>query len=82
MLRRAKAVKGKLEELDRSNATSRKVPGCGPGSSTDRTRTSVVAGLGKKLKDLMDDFQVSICLLLMTTIDLFRPANCSRTHLI
>ncbi|RLM48739.1 hypothetical protein C2845_PMPSC004505 [Panicum miliaceum] len=57
VLRRAKAVKGKLEELDRSNATSRKVPGCGPGSSTDRTRTSVVAGLGKKLKDLMDDFQ-------------------------
>jgi len=55
---RAKAIKGKLEELDRSNATSRKVPGCGPGSSTDRTRTSVVAGLGKKLKDLMDDFQV------------------------
>ncbi|RLN12713.1 hypothetical protein C2845_PM09G17390 [Panicum miliaceum] len=60
VLRRAKAVKGKLEELDRSNATSRKVPGCGPGSSTDRTRTSVVAGLGKKLKDLMDDFQVRI----------------------
>ena len=82
VLRRAKAVKGKLEELDRSNSTSRKVPGCGPGSSTDRTRTSVVAGLGKKLKDLMDDLQVSICLLLMTTIDLFRPANCSRTHLI
>lgn len=58
VLRRAKAIKTKLEDLDRSNATSRKVPGCGPGSSTDRTRTSVVAGLGKKLKDLMDDFQV------------------------
>uniref|UniRef100_A0A0E0GHU0 Syntaxin N-terminal domain-containing protein n=1 Tax=Oryza nivara TaxID=4536 RepID=A0A0E0GHU0_ORYNI len=58
VLRRAKAVKGKLEALDRDNATSRKVPGCGPGSSTDRTRTSVVAGLGKKLKDIMDDFQV------------------------
>ncbi|AQL04376.1 Syntaxin-124 [Zea mays] len=57
VLRRAKAIKGKLEDLDRSNATSRQVPGCGPGSSTDRTRTSVVAGLGKKLKDLMDDFQ-------------------------
>ncbi|GJM98086.1 hypothetical protein PR202_ga15062 [Eleusine coracana subsp. coracana] len=57
VLRAAKAVKGKLEALDRSNATSRKVPGCGPGSSTDRTRTSVVAGLGKKLKDLMDEFQ-------------------------
>ncbi|XP_006656195.1 syntaxin-125-like [Oryza brachyantha] len=57
VLRRAKGVKGKLEAFDRDNATSRKVPGCGPGSSTDRTRTSVVAGLGKKLKDIMDDFQ-------------------------
>ncbi|XP_043693006.1 syntaxin-123-like [Telopea speciosissima] len=31
--------------------------GCGPDSSADRTRTFVVAGLGKKLKDMMDDFQ-------------------------
>ncbi|XP_039126587.1 syntaxin-124-like [Dioscorea cayenensis subsp. rotundata] len=57
VLRKAKAVKGKLEALDRSNAANRKVPGCGPGSSADRTRTSVVGGLGKKLKDLMDEFQ-------------------------
>ncbi|KAF8769717.1 hypothetical protein HU200_006326 [Digitaria exilis] len=57
VLRRAKAVKGKLEALDRANAASRKLPGSGPGSSTDRTRTSVVTGLGNKLKDLMDDFQ-------------------------
>ncbi|RLM79043.1 hypothetical protein C2845_PM12G06560 [Panicum miliaceum] len=57
VLRRAKAVKTRLEALDRANAASRKLPGCGPGSSTDRTRTSVVTGLGKKLKDLMDDFQ-------------------------
>lgn len=57
VLRKAKLVKGKLEALDRSNAANRKVPGCGPGSSTDRTRTSVVGGLGKKLKDLMDEFQ-------------------------
>ncbi|MED6145149.1 hypothetical protein PIB30_022292 [Stylosanthes scabra] len=35
----------------------KKLPGCGPGSSADRTRSSVVSGLGKKLKDLMDDFQ-------------------------
>lgn len=58
VLRRAKTVKAKLEALDRANAASRKLPGCGPGSSTDRTRTSVVTGLGNKLKDLMDDFQV------------------------
>ena len=57
LLRRAKMVKGKLESLDRSNASSRSLPGCGPGSSTDRTRTSVVLGLGTKLKSLMDDFQ-------------------------
>jgi syntaxin 1B/2/3 len=58
VLRRARAVKARLEALDRANAASRKLPGCGPGSSTDRTRTSVVTGLGKKLKDLMEDFQV------------------------
>ncbi|KAJ3692037.1 hypothetical protein LUZ60_012387 [Juncus effusus] len=57
VLRKAKQVKAKLEALDRSNAANRKLPGCGPGSSADRTRTSVVCGLGKKLKDLMDDFQ-------------------------
>ncbi|XP_020243917.1 syntaxin-124-like [Asparagus officinalis] len=57
VLRKAKVVKGKLEALDKSNAANRKIPGCGPGSSADRTRTSVVGGLGKKLKDLMDAFQ-------------------------
>lgn len=57
VLRKAKGVKAKLEALDKSNAANRKLPGCGPGSSADRTRTSVVSGLGKKLKDLMDDFQ-------------------------
>ncbi|GAB2298834.1 hypothetical protein Dimus_032911 [Dionaea muscipula] len=57
VLKKVKVIKAKLEALDKSNATSRNVPGCGPGSSCDRTRTSVVSGLGKKLKDLMDDFQ-------------------------
>ncbi|CAN6237530.1 unnamed protein product [Urochloa humidicola] len=57
VLRRARAVRSRLEALDRANAASRRLPGCGPGSSTDRTRSSVVTGLGKKLKDLMDDFQ-------------------------
>ncbi|KAE8723045.1 SYP124 protein [Hibiscus syriacus] len=57
VLKRVKIIKGKLEGLERSNAASRNTPGCGPGSSTDRTRTSVVSGLGKKLKDMMDDFQ-------------------------
>ncbi|CAA3023864.1 syntaxin-124-like [Olea europaea subsp. europaea] len=57
VLKRVKIIKGKLEALERSNAAQRKIPGCGPGSSADRTRTSVVSGLGKKLKDMMDDFQ-------------------------
>ncbi|XP_071704581.1 syntaxin-124-like [Rutidosis leptorrhynchoides] len=57
LLKIVKVIKGKLEALDRSNAEQRKIPGCGPGSSADRTRTSVVSGLGKKLKVMMDDFQ-------------------------
>ncbi|GAB4825015.1 hypothetical protein Ancab_007888 [Ancistrocladus abbreviatus] len=57
VLKRVKIIKGKLEALERSNATHRRLPGCGPGSSADRTRISVVTGLGKKLKDMMDDFQ-------------------------
>ncbi|XP_050213752.1 syntaxin-124-like [Mercurialis annua] len=57
VLKRAKMIKTKLEALERSNAAARNTPGCGPGSSADRTRTSVVSGLGKKLKDLMGDFQ-------------------------
>lgn len=57
VLRRVKLVKAKLEALDRSNAAHRNLPGSGPGSSADRTRTSVVSGLGKKLKTIMDDFQ-------------------------
>lgn len=57
VLKRVKLIKGKLEALEKSNATNRRVPGCGPGSSADRTRSSVVGGLGKKLKTMMDDFQ-------------------------
>ncbi|KAK9156208.1 hypothetical protein Sjap_003688 [Stephania japonica] len=57
VLKRVKQIKGKLEALERSNIAHRKLAGCGPGSSADRTRSSVVGGLGKKLKDMMDDFQ-------------------------
>ncbi|XP_061362481.1 syntaxin-121-like [Gastrolobium bilobum] len=55
-LKKAKLVKVRLEALDRSNETSRSLPGCGPGSSSDRTRTSVVSGLRKNLKDSMESF--------------------------
>ncbi|XP_052208423.1 syntaxin-124-like [Diospyros lotus] len=57
VLKKVKIIKGKIEALDRSNAAHRSIPGCGPGSSADRTRTSVVSGLGKKLKVMMDEFQ-------------------------
>ncbi|KAK1419406.1 hypothetical protein QVD17_28573 [Tagetes erecta] len=57
VLKRVKVIKGKLVALDKSNIEHRKIPGYGAGSSIDRTRTSVVSGLGKKLKTMMDDFQ-------------------------
>ncbi|XP_059296189.1 syntaxin-121-like [Lycium ferocissimum] len=55
-LKKAKFIKVRLEALDRSNAANRSVPGCGPGSSSDRTRTSVVNGLRKKLQESMNQF--------------------------
>ncbi|KAF6150132.1 hypothetical protein GIB67_023087 [Kingdonia uniflora] len=55
-LKKAKMIKVRLEALDRANAANRSVPGCGPGSSSDRTRTSLVSGLRKKLKDSMEGF--------------------------
>lgn len=57
VLRLSKLIKTKLQALDQSNAANRKLPGCGPGSSADRTRTSVVVGLGRKLKDITNEFQ-------------------------
>ncbi|XP_075509164.1 syntaxin-121-like [Primulina tabacum] len=55
-LKKAKVIKVRLEALDRSNAANRGLPGCGPGSSSDRTRTSVVNGLRKKLQETMARF--------------------------
>nr|DAD48333.1 TPA_asm: hypothetical protein HUJ06_018270 [Nelumbo nucifera] len=55
-LKKAKMIKVRLEALERANAANRSIPGCGPGSSSDRTRTSVVSGLRKKLKDQMESF--------------------------
>jgi syntaxin 1B/2/3 len=55
-IEKAKVVKHLLESLDRANAANRSLPGCGPDSSTDRQRTSVVEGLRKKLRDSMESF--------------------------
>ncbi|XP_058105231.1 syntaxin-121-like [Magnolia sinica] len=57
-LKRAKLIKVKLEALERANAVNRTLPGCGPGSSSDRTRTSIVGGLRKKLIDTMEKFSL------------------------
>lgn len=58
VLKKAKLIKGKLEALDKANIASRRLPGYGQGSPTDRTRTSIVNGLRKKLKDMMAEFQL------------------------
>ncbi|CAN6829829.1 unnamed protein product [Brassica oleracea] len=55
-LKTAKRVKVNLQELDRANEVNRSLPESGPGSSSDRQRTSVVNGLRKKLKDAMNNF--------------------------
>ncbi|MCL7040636.1 hypothetical protein MKW94_005676 [Papaver nudicaule] len=55
-LSKAKSIKTGLELLDRDNNESLKVPDCGPGSSSDRTRSSIVHGLRVKLKDTMESF--------------------------
>lgn len=54
--RTAHLAKSKLEGLDKENDRCRKLPGCGPGSSMDRTRTSVTATLRKRLKNTMGEF--------------------------
>ncbi|KAG0554724.1 hypothetical protein KC19_12G114000 [Ceratodon purpureus] len=53
----ARAIKGKLEDLDRGNAESRRVKGCEEGTPTDRTRMTITNNQRKKLKDLMGEFQ-------------------------
>ncbi|KAI3766957.1 hypothetical protein L2E82_17038 [Cichorium intybus] len=55
-LKKAKLIKNRLESLDRSNSSNRNLPGCGPGSSTDRTRTSVVNGLRNQFQTSMKSF--------------------------
>nr|XP_023927220.1 syntaxin-112-like [Quercus suber]POE92137.1 syntaxin-112 [Quercus suber] len=60
VLRKAKAIKARLESLDRSNEANRNVSvEYKEGSPVDRTRISVTNGLRVKLKDMMNDFQSS-----------------------
>lgn len=57
VLKRARAIRARLEEMDRSNAINRRLSGCKEGTPVDRTRSAVTNGLRKKLKELMMDFQ-------------------------
>lgn len=51
--RAAHGVKARLEKLEKSNSASLAREGCGPGSSTERSRSAITAALRKKLRDLM-----------------------------
>lgn len=57
VLKRARAIKARLEDMDRANAANRRLSGCRDGTPVDRTRSAVTNGLRKKLKELMMDFQ-------------------------
>ncbi|KAL6519944.1 hypothetical protein OROMI_032838 [Orobanche minor] len=57
VLKRARAIKAKLEDMDRANGANRRLSGCKEGTPVDRARTAVTNGLRKKLKELMMDFQ-------------------------
>nr|CAB3454484.1 unnamed protein product [Digitaria exilis] len=62
-----KAIKGRMEkDIDEvgkiarnvKNLENRKKPGCGKGTSVDRSRMSMTIALKKKLKERMNDLQV------------------------
>jgi len=52
----AHQVKTKVEALDKDNEAAKKVKGQQEGSASERTRTTITAGMKKKLKDLMGEF--------------------------
>lgn len=58
VLRKARIVKARLEALDHSNETNRRISAAfGEGTPVDRTRTLVTNGLRIKLRELMNGFQ-------------------------
>lgn len=52
----AKEVKVKIDTLDKLNNEAQQKKGQGVGTASERTRTSITAGLKKKLKDHMGEF--------------------------
>ena len=55
--REARECKLRLENLDATSAEASKLPGKGPGSSQERTRTAIASSLKMKLKTQMAEFQ-------------------------
>ncbi|XP_042442259.1 syntaxin-132-like isoform X1 [Zingiber officinale] len=54
----AHKIKHKLQDIDRDNLTNRNKPGCEKGTGVDRSRMALTNALKKKLKDIMNDFQI------------------------
>ncbi|GMN58459.1 hypothetical protein TIFTF001_027555 [Ficus carica] len=57
VLKKARAIRSQLEEMDRANAANKRLSGQKEGTPIYRTRIAVTNGLRKKLKELMMDFQ-------------------------
>ncbi|KAJ4851296.1 hypothetical protein Tsubulata_001167 [Turnera subulata] len=57
VLKKARAIRAQLEEMDRANESNRRLSGQKEGTPLYRTRVAVTNGLRKKLKELMMDFQ-------------------------
>ncbi|XP_057488791.1 syntaxin-132-like isoform X3 [Actinidia eriantha] len=53
----ARAVKAKLEAINKDNLANRQKPGCGKGTGVDRSRTNMTNSVTKKFRDLMIEFQ-------------------------
>ncbi|KAI3980487.1 hypothetical protein MKX01_008904 [Papaver californicum] len=57
VLKKAKIIRSRIEDLDRATVANRRLSGYAAGTPLDRARTSVTNGLRQKLKALMMDFQ-------------------------
>lgn len=57
VLKKAKIIRSRIEDLDRATIANRRLSGYAAGTPLDRARTSVTNGLRQKLKVLMMEFQ-------------------------
>ncbi|XP_015581196.1 syntaxin-132 isoform X2 [Ricinus communis] len=53
----ARAIKTKIEAINKENLANRQKPGCEKGTGVDRARMNVTNSLTKRFKDLMIEFQ-------------------------